>query len=70
MESAEIMAPLISFARFIDKEVLPTAVGPVKITNGFLFTIDFLSNSTVDYTILLNIFSNSYCVKDVITGLP
>ena len=36
IESAEITAPFIFFASFIDKAVFPTAVGPARMTSGFM----------------------------------
>ena len=38
MESALIISPSIAFAIFMDNSVLPTAVGPVITTNGFIYT--------------------------------
>ena len=39
IESAEIISPFNSFARPIDTFVFPTAVGPVKIINGFFIIL-------------------------------
>ena len=39
MESADIISPPTSFAKAIDKEVLPTAVGPVKTIKSFIYKI-------------------------------
>ena len=36
MESADIISPSTAFARAMDREVLPTAVGPVKTIKSFI----------------------------------
>ena len=36
MESAEIISPPTAFARLIDNDVFPTAVGPVKTIKSFI----------------------------------
>ncbi len=40
MESAEIMEPCTIFAREMESSVFPTAVGPVKIINGFFMRLN------------------------------
>ena len=62
MESAEIILPFIFFARLIERDVLPTAVGPVKTTSGF-----FINTS---YNTRLNFFSSSYFDIETIVGRP
>ena len=63
MESAEMISPPTAFANWMDNAVFPTAVGPVKIINGFFSPV-------IDYTILLNFFSNSYLLMEIMVGLP
>jgi len=36
IESADIISPSTAFARAMDKEVFPTAVGPVKTIKSFI----------------------------------
>ena len=62
MESAEMISPSAAFASAMDKLVFPTAVGPVSTIKGFF--------KKITYTILLNFFSSSYLVMDMIVGLP
>ena len=62
MESAEMISPSAAFASAMDKLVFHTAVGPVSTIKGFF--------KKITYTILLNFFSSSYLVMDMIVGLP
>ena len=62
MESAEMISASAAFARAIERLVFPTAVGPVSTIKGFF--------KKITYTILLNFFSSSYLVMDMIVGLP
>ena len=69
MESADIISPFTALARLIDKEVLPTAVGPVKNIRFFTHIISYLCYSH-GLNNSFKSFLSSYLLMDTITGLP